>query len=79
MTNNYSTFNVDSILGLFNHELTSSDFRQIRSLFSEVRNSDCDDLALGVVNTLEDRIAKFSVPFCSERQACVLAYAVNKY
>lgn len=71
-----SVFSVDSILELFNHELTSYDFRQIRSLFSAVRNSDCDELALCVVDTLEERVSKYSVPFCSLRQAQALAYAV---
>lgn len=73
-----SVFSVDSILELFNHELTSYDFRQIRSLFSTVRNSNCDDLALCVVDTLEERVSKYSVPFCSERQAQALAYAVSR-
>lgn len=78
MQTTYYPSTVDSILNLFNHEVTRYDLRRIDSLFSAVRDSECDELALGVVDTLEQRVARFSVPYCSERQAQALAYAINR-
>lgn len=66
------------ICNLFNHSLTLNDRKEILQLFETVRNSEnADELSLQVINTLEERVNKFDVPYCTEPQAMALAYVIE--